>query len=374
MKVAILTITDGTNYGNRLQNYALQEVLKELGIEVETIRRKTFHDLSIKVKIINNIKHLIKTLIRSNNTYWGNRNRINKFNDFNQKYIKFNKTVLHDNISPKGFSSQFDYFVCGSDQIWNTNFRIVREDLLNHLAAFAKPCQRIAYAASFGTNSIPKLYVDAFQDNIPLFKAIGVRESSGIDIIQNLCDRNDVQVVLDPTLLLSCDKWSKIAKKPQYMNTQKYILTYFLGGRTESVLERINELSKRTGFISINLDKEGLSDSKIENKNVYATAPDEFLWLIKNAELVLTDSFHACVFSILFHKSFIPYKRKTMEKDNKMEGRLQTLFHKLGVNPVIDNVDDSHEMPMNYDVGVVENKLEKEREKSIFFLKTALGI
>lgn len=373
-KCAILTITDGTNYGNRLQNFALQEVIKSLGFKVETIKRKTSHDLPAKVQIISNIKYVIKKIIGWNIYDGGNRLRKKNFKRFNKNYINFSRFMLQNNTAPARLNDKYDYFVCGSDQIWNSKFRIVQEDILNHLAFFAESEKKIAYAASFGTSDIPEEYQKYFVKLLPTFKAIGVREHTGIDLVHQMCGRNDTEVVLDPTLLLGRNDWNKIAKKPAFYKGKKYILTYFLGGRNSTVEKRISEFSTQYNSIAINLDKEGFPDNRIDNRDVYSVSPDEFVWLIQNAELVLTDSFHACVFSIIYHKKFVPFQRKAVEENNNMSGRLDTLFKKMGIQQEIDSMEEPHLLPNTYDVEMIDMKLEQERNKSIEFLKKALGV
>lgn len=373
-KCALLTITDGTNYGNRLQNYALQEVIKSLGFQVDTIKRETSHDLPAKVRMISDIKYLVKKIIGWNIYDEGKRLRTKKFKRFNKEYISFSTYLLQNSQAPKCLKEKYDFFVCGSDQIWNSRFRIVQEDILNHLAFFAEPNQKIAYAASFGTSDIPEEYQKYFTQLLPTFKAIGVREYSGVDLVHQMCGRNDTEVVLDPTLLLGRKEWDKIAKEPAFYTGEKYILTYFLGGRNSAIKKRISELSTQYNAVAINLDKEGFTDHSIDNMDAYSVSPDEFVWLIQNAELVLTDSFHACVFSIIYHKKFVPFQRKAVEANNNMSGRLDTLFKKMGIQQEIDSMEEPHLLPKSYDTEAVDTRLEQERNKSIDFLKNALEV
>ena len=153
-KVGILTITDGANYGNRLQNYAMQAFLTSLDLDVETIQRETPRDKHGIVLLKHLAKQYIKRLIGRKNTDFALRERKRKFSEFNRTYIRFSNTCLSNNQAPEDLKNQYDYFICGSDQIWNANFDVVKCDIKNHLAAFAYPHQRIAFAASFGTNSI----------------------------------------------------------------------------------------------------------------------------------------------------------------------------------------------------------------------------
>ena len=218
MKVAIITITDGQNYGNRLQNYALQEVLKSLGMDVLTVKRKNFHD---KKKLLRIVKRTIKCILGKS---YGRPRLIRKknFDEFSSTYIQFDSAVLQNNKSPRNIKNRFNYFIVGSDQVWNAGFRIIREDLLNYLASFADPGQRISYAASFGTNTIATDYEKVFREELSKFKAISVREESALDILKSLGLQGTV--VLDPTMLLSAEQWLAISKKPKYSVDNPYVL------------------------------------------------------------------------------------------------------------------------------------------------------
>ena len=164
MKIGIITITEGANYGNRLQNYAMQELLESLGYECETIKRITLRDVK-GVQLTKQVfKECVKILLGRKNTHFSYRRRKKRFEVFNKKYIRFSCFSTENNEAPSGLKENYDYFVCGSDQIWNAKFAVVNCDLKNHLAAFADPSQRVAFAASFGTNSIAPGYEDVFKD------------------------------------------------------------------------------------------------------------------------------------------------------------------------------------------------------------------
>ena len=373
MKVAILTITDGANYGNRLQNYALQEVLKAMGHEVEAIKRPTYRDKMGVALIEETIKICIKKCLgrKTGESY---RQRKRNFARFNKNYVKFSKMSLSNNMAPKNAGELYDYFVCGSDQVWNARIRIVKEDLKNYLASFAAPEKRIAYAASFGTNDVPAEDKALFSEQLKHFKAIGLREYTGLNIVQALSGREDSTVVLDPTMLLTTNQWSSIAQKPNFFSADEpYIVTYLLGGRETAISEYINKLAKRCQCRVINLENEFISESRITEPDAYKVAPDEFVWLIQNAQCVLTDSFHATVFAILFHKPFMVFERKATEHGNNMESRIETLLGKFDLLRFHDEIDHPTKLPEMYDEENVERVLEKERKISVEFLKNALA-
>ena len=376
MKVAIVTITDGSNYGNRLQNYALQESLKKLGVECETIQRVTSRDPSIIRKTGALCKDILRVLggRRTNRVY---RVRKKRFHTFNHRNIVWSKYVLQNNKAPKSLKNAYHFFICGSDQIWNVKFDVVKEDILNYLASFADPAQRIAYAASFGTTEVDdEQYIGFFKEELPKFKAISVREQSGIPLVAKLCGQN-AQLVLDPTMLISAQEWNQLSVKPDcgVEDDECFVLTYFMSGRNDTINKYIENVKKQ--FVCckvINLEMEFRNRDSIENEKVFCTTPDEFIWLISHASVVLTDSFHGTVFSILFHKPFCVFQRKTVECNNNIESRLDTLLKYFDLERFRDDLNNPRLSPETYDANVIEGIIESKRQASFLFLKRALNL
>ena len=367
MRIAIVTITDGQNYGNRLQNLALQETLKSMGFKVETIRRKTYRDLSFSAKIKQSIKNTIKKSI--GRKYGAHRAlRKKRFDQFNRKNIRFSKICLHDNTAPKSISEKYDYFVVGSDQVWNAGFKIISDDLKNNLLWFAHPIQRIAYAASFGTDFLSEGSEELFRSELPKFKSISVREKTGVDLVRS-CGMT-AKVTLDPVMLLSNEQWMKYAQKPAYVKSQPFILTYFLSDRDKRIDEYCFSLSQ--GMSIYELNNESIDEDNVKDIEQYCTTPDEFVWLIANAEMVLTDSFHAVAFSILFHKPFWVFERKAINTSYKMGGRISTLLDVFNLSNHRRSLDDSVEKPEVFDGEAIDSILSEKREESLRFLKEAL--
>lgn len=343
-KVGIITMLGNNNCGNRLQNYALQEIIKEKGYEVYTIKNDKF--LNAKKKFFKNILRYI----------WQNIRCINK----GTKFKKFNKNIRfsHNMINIyncKRFNKKYDYFVVGSDQIWKpTRLRMSYIDLLG----FADPNKRIAYAPSFGLNSIEKKYCKSLQEELPKFKAISVREDAGKEIIKKATGITNVEVVLDPTLMIESDKWQKLEKKPEIIKKDKFIFTYFLG---DEDIEKLKLKFNNSEYQFINFYK-------------YNFGPQEFLYLIHHAELILTDSFHACAFSIIFNKNFYIFDRKQTVTNNNMNSRIDTLSRIFLLDDRRINSINSIDISKTINYNKINKILEKERKKSEEFLKKALDI
>lgn len=340
-KIAIVTIVT-INYGNRLQNYALQCVLEKLGYSVTTLRRESKTE-GLKQKIKVTAQSLLQT-------------KGAKFRNFNSNIHFANETVTRDDY-PKELRDSYSYFIVGSDQVWNPHYDFVagKCDFLE----FARDNQKISYAASFGVSEIPSERKIEYAEYLKTFKAISVREKQGSKIVEELADRK-ATVVLDPTLLLDEIEWKKVEKKPAFCPKKEYVFVYALGGKTDLFKDKIKQLKDKYEIFDVR--------SLQKNRKELPVGPSEFLYLIRNAEEVLTDSFHATVFSIIFHKKFITFNRPGLN----MNSRIESLAELVGiVNRMTECGDLNGEAEIDY--VKVDEILDKERKKSIDFLKNALS-
>ena len=343
-KVGIITMLGYENCGNRLQNYALQQAIKNEGFDVYTIKNDRL--LNSNNRLMHNFLRYIKKEIRT----IGKQKKFKRFN----KNIKFSREFLSIKTNIKTIDKKYDFFVVGSDQIWKpTRLRMSYIDLLG----FASPDKRIAYAPSFGLDTIDKKYYKILQDELPKFKAISVRENAGKEIIKDATGIDKVKVVLDPTMLLTAEDWERLEEKPDIINKEKFIFTYFLGDEeTEQLKKQFDE--NELQFIDFYKHDFG---------------PQEFLYLIHRSELVLTDSFHACVFSIIFNKKFYVFSRKQKETNNNMNSRMDTLFEIFNLKD--RSIKNINEIDINKIINYKNiNKILKEKkEESIEFLRNSLN-
>lgn len=343
-KAGIITLFGEYNYGNRLQNYAVQEVLKENGLDVETI------------------KYILTTYKEPEINNQRDKARLEKFKEFN-KNIKFSKDILYVDLeAPDNFSDKYDFIVLGSDQIWNYSFT----RFFNHkaLGSFAPAQKKFSLSASFGVNYLPEensqLYKDC-QKYLNELKAISVREDAGKNIAEKLTNRSDIEVLIDPTMMLDVNKWENIMKKPEHLNCEKYIIKSFLGEPFEKEKAELNRIKEEYNC--------EILDISSKDSLFYDMGPAEFLYLVKNAFLVATDSFHACVFSILFKVPFIVFERHDDLKS--MYSRIETLLKKFNIENRIceGNITDKN---IECDYSNIDEILEKERKKANNFIKKAL--
>ena len=270
--------------------------------------------------------------------------------------IEFSNVVLKRDEYPIGLEDRFNYFIVGSDQVWNPHYDFVagKCDFLT----FARNNQKISYAASFGVNEIPYERKFEFAEYLKNFKAISVREKQGARIVEELVKRN-AAVVLDPTLLLNENEWKQVEKKPVCSPKKEYVFVYSLGDKTDRFKDKIKQLKEKYEIFDVR--------SVQKNGKELPIGPSEFLYLIRNAEEVLTDSFHATVFSIIFHKKFVTFNRPGLN----MNSRIESLAELTGAkNRLTECGDLNSETEINY--VNVDRILEEERRKSFDFLKDAL--
>lgn len=354
-KIGIVTITGEANYGNRLQNYAMDHILKAWGADVYTFYEPIKRPFSLKRWA----KRTIKFVFGLRDGYM--LRRIRKFTQLDKKCLQ-----LADYRS----ASDFDYVLLGSDQIWNPNFRIIRQSLDFFFGTFVEPEKRVAYAASIGADHIPAELQDAYMQRLQALKAISVREEQGAQIVRELTGRI-VPVMVDPTMLLTEQAWTALEKKPNYKVKKQFLLTYFLGALSTERQAFIQNIADKYDLQWIALDSEWVD--KPQNLAHYMTTPDEFIWLVHHCQLVLTDSFHGSVFSILFGKPFRSFTREDNNLD--MGSRLDTLFGSLGIGDWCrGSVQEDPDHIFYKDYASVPAVLERERQFALDYLKNALEI
>lgn len=353
-KVKIITIYEKANYGNRLQNYAVQTILENLGFDVQTIS-------SEKGNLIRKAKYTIERItgyrVGGDSEYWKViAPRLMAFERFNKKYIH---TKHIRKIAQIG---EADYFAIGSDQVWNPVW-YEEGDLKKELflLAFASPEKRVCFSPSFGVEELPEEWKPWFKTQLAIFPHLAVREDAGARIIKELTGKK-ASVLIDPTLMLGREEWNKIATRPQNINCEKkYVLTYFVGGRSDRVNNDLQKISKELNAEIYNL----LDSSQVE---LYRMDPGEFIYLISKATLILTDSFHACVFSFLYEKPFLVYDRND---GYRMMSRIDTLLHKFDLERKYVDSNLANDLP-EHDYKRGYDTLAEERQKFMDFLKTAM--
>lgn len=357
----IVTISDYTNYGNRLQNYALSRLLSDNYGETTTVRFQTRLP-TFRHKLIRNGRKIagrIRThIVRGERLLTLQRTR--KCLAFTRKYIPDDRFTLTDYSGLKAAHGDiYDRVIIGSDQIWNYNW-INRRDLELALGSFTPVgCPVISYAASFGISSIDEDAQAVFKQYLPKLKAISVREFRGAELVKEMTGL-DATVVLDPTLMLTANDWKTITEG-FVPKDDKYVLTYFLGHPSDEQERNIQEYAKKHGCrIRRILD--------MRDPQTYLAGPQDFVELFSKAEYVFTDSYHACCFSMLFHKQFTVFNRANMTGKSSMNSRMETLFRLFDLESVM--IDAGLAPTIDYEN--VDRLLAAHRERSGAWLAEAM--
>lgn len=353
-KIGVLTILPhNKNFGGILQGFALMQYLKSLGHDVYLINR-----VRNKPSFKSKLKNALLNLFSNSNRLDIEDNIISKnLLYFENKYIQPRTSIID---SQKSFSCiqkyNFDSIIVGSDQIWRKAYNDDRKS--NFFLDFIvnKQIKRISYAASFGVDtwdyseSETKLYANLLQK----FDAVSVRETSGQELCKKYLEVEATQVI-DPTLLINKEEYIRIIENERENNSNGDLL-YYLLGETEDKLNVVNSV-KNTLYLtpfSITRKTNNVSAS-IEDR----TFPSVTAWLkgFHDAKFVVTDSFHGCVFSILFNKPFIAYGNKSaglarfesllkmfhledrliLDKNGLTESKINSIIDWDTVNLILDN-------------------------------------
>ena len=359
----IITTHDVYNYGSSLQVYALQTYIEECGLgKVKIIDYKP----NYLYKLINFMEvdsekwrknWITKTIYRLYLVPFrlSLLKKYIKYKHFNRKYLKLtNKSYTsYEQLREIDCIDNFDTYICGSDQIWNSIKYECGKDAAFYLEFTDK--EKVSYAASFGSASISDLGKDMILNNIPKFKAVSVREKSGQQLLSDLSFESTF--VLDPVFLLPKDLWFQLSK--DRMVNKKYIFVYGYDN-SDKYYELIDLVAKRKKIDLIDLNS---------SKYFKDAGPLEFLDLIKNAELIITTSFHAVAFSIIMNKPFI-----ACTTSNKvLFERIESLLNVSGLqNRKYNGQGNIDSLLENIDFSKVNKNIEEEILKSKEFLDNAL--
>lgn len=348
MKLGIVTFTYGDNYGQRLQNYAMQTLLEEYADEVYTLPQiKPSLNMKIKLKrILINLRSGRLTAMQK---------RAKKFEIFDLQNIHYYPECIGENVNLKTIES-FDYFIVGSDQVWSPYSPDVNPSMF---LAFAPKSKRLSFSPSISAEVIPDDKVDKYREYWNSLKNISVREYRGAELIKEITGKK-AEVTLDPTLMFDGKFWSEKAKKPINELPSKYMLCYYLGESQNADL--IDDICKKSNLKKINV---------LRDKHYIDIDPFEFIYLVQNASIVYTDSFHGTIFSILFKVPFVVCNRKgaTINMNSRFDtlDRIFNIKNRYEKNVKIENV-------MLIDWDKVYYNLDLLRKKSQVYLSEILKL
>lgn len=352
MKIGILTFHRADNYGAVLQCYALQEVLKSLGNEVEIINykqpyiEKFYHPIK---------KEEFRNVLKKPRWYYGYFIKILpkrykkhlRYKLFRNQHLKTGKAFENNKEIP----GNYDAIIIGSDQVWGLHCTNGIDEIF--FGEFQhKECKIVGYGISGNILSLEKIGNECLKKYCRNFNKISFREEGFKEYIKENIGVNG-DLVLDPTLLLDKNSWEKVTDKIKFPTN--YILTYFLqyGDGWEEMNEYISTFAKKT-------------DCKVINIFDVANSPAEFLGWIKSAKYIITTSFHATVFSIIFEKQFY-----TLKTYNGHDARYINLLNKLEIQDRAIEFNELNSIkyrPIDYTK--VKTILTKLKNASVEYLKS----
>jgi|BioPla2DNA2_1021312.scaffolds.fasta_scaffold03338_4 hypothetical protein len=360
------------NYGACLQAYALQETIKKMSHDVEIVNYTPVKEVQKKnnfQKIIFWLHEKYRCLRYKNYSYSFKSKKY--FNRFRKEKLIFSKKFYKDEASLFNQQFYYDAFVVGSDQLWNPVIHGFKNNRAYFLD-FAEQELKIAYAPSFGISSFPnKELEDDAKRMLLKFDFLSCREKTGANLVKKITGRK-CYAVLDPTLLLSKEEWGQICG--DRLIKEDYIFIYRFGESEaqETIIQEFARVAKLPIY-SLPMSQ---NDFNSKYKILKPCGPTEFVNYIKNASFVLTDSFHATVFSINLNVNFGSLLRNQEGETNNMNSRIFDILTKFNLeNRLLDDTDSIKNILHSKIDFEKPNKLLKEfRTHDINLLKDALEI
>lgn len=360
-KVGILTWHYYLNFGSALQSFALYRVINSLGYDTIIVN---FRDPRL-IHMPNTVLSRIKAVVRYSLAHipvLGKRWNINaiKFrNRYLQETVPFNSEEEGARIC-----KDLSIICCGSDQIWAPN--CYNPFYFAHFLD-GKKIRKVSYAASIGLNTIPEDLIPKYKEFLQPFYAIGIREEEGKNLLKKTCNI-DSTVVLDPTLLVDVSVYEKMQRKVHGIH-KPFLFCYFLN-KEHQYKENVERYAHEH-----NLKIVGVSDKASDSdwmKRLTGLGADHFLWLINNAETIMTDSYHGSIFSLLFHKNLWIFQRFEESNPICQNSRIRQLRNNFDLGHRIITATSQIDESTVIDYEYFESRLKELRASSLDFLKKAL--
>lgn len=363
-KVGILTFHGAHNYGSVLQSYASVMTLRKLGYAPEIINLRNQAQLDayrIFHKGESIVKRLFKFLI-----YTQHRSRSRKFEYFINNVLPISEKEYRRGTELEVEKLGYDIYYTGSDQVWNPACQDFEPAYYLDFVKHKFPT--VSYAPSLGKGKFEPDGEALIKELLKNVDYLSCREETGAKLIERLSGRETEQVC-DPVLLPSTEEWSKFASIPE--RKKPYILVYFLennhGDKTNLSL-----LKEKTGYDVVLLNDYLREYLNPKVKLKIDASPQEFLGLIKNAEFIYTNSFHATAFSVVFNKQFYTAIANTESVANNNDSRKIDFLKSVGLEDrLVKNISDI-DFDVQIDYQTANQKLDKLRERSLSYLKNAL--
>lgn len=335
--IGIITFQNANNYGAVYQAFALKKTVEKQGLNVSVIN---YDSPSMGLKSVQQ----------------------SQFKDFIDRHLNLTKEYMSKQEID---TSEFDAIISGSDQVWNP--RLTGGDMTYFLDFAPENVKKVSYAASIGLNGDLFLgYKDVFEKYVPAFSGISLREETHVDYIQSIAKNKEVIASIDPSLLLTSKEYLEAFNLPDDRSEDYiFVFSYALDPK---MYDFANMLSLKSGYKIVALSPYNSGSYVNGTKVVKNVPPVEWLQLFNKAKLIITDSFHGMMFSIVFNKPFYAY---TPNRSNV--ARVKDVLKKLGLEDrKLTGITNVNDVVWDMDYTKVNEILEKEREKSIEYLKKQL--
>lgn len=365
MKVANITLHAINNYGSVLQTLATERIFEQLGCEVETIdyvRETAQLDSFLKILKYGGPGLKIKCKQLLLHLFQGHDKRVDVLNEFRAKYLHLGDVKYRSDADLEKNPPVADIYCTGSDQTWNTEVQGgVPKAFFLHFTPEDK--RRIAFSASFGIENLPQKDREEVKGLLSRYAYLSVRERSGLRILNEL-GFNDAVQVLDPTLAVRSNLWYEMAA--ERIIKEDYIFVYQLN--TSSAFSKyVNRFAASKGLPVVYVKARENKELK-NSRFMECPSPEELLSLFKFSSYVITDSFHATAFCLIFHCNFIDIYPE------KFPTRLDSILKMTGLEKRhLTSLDDYSIADEAIDYGHVDGILDQERTNTMAFLKKTIS-
>ena len=362
-KIGILTFVNADNFGAVLQAYALSQYCSELGYDVELINYRVNSSKNNNVNIVQCRETILQKICRRLKIIKNHYRKVQmlKFSKFRRELLSVSRTPYNGDLEfLDKYQDDYDFIICGSDQIWNTQLsngsRIFYLD-------FKCKAKKIAYAGSYGHEMLTNMEQKYTENYISSMDFVSCREKESIKEMKKLCPDKDIEWAVDPVFLLGREKWDKIAEPPRDRN---YVLIYTMEDSMgmEKAIESIQAQYPHKKMVSV---VGGCCKNPPNTRAKKEIGPKEFVGLIASADAIITNSFHAAAFCIIYRKSLclVEHSTRNLRLKNLM------MASGIGIEQIVPKDGNC------IDIKIIDtNKALENMQKNIInskeFLKTAL--
>lgn len=352
-KIGIVTLFGNYNYGNKLQNYAVQEVAKKYGYEADTI----VFNLSAIKEIYRGGKRFLQ-MVKG----LPEMKRYKTFSQFNKEMLSVKVCYAPNSKVSERLKEKYQYFFVGSDQVWNPEIRKDQRNIF--FLTFADKVQRVCISPSLGVSSVSQQYEKTFQEGLQGFEYLCCRELEGKNEIERLSHKECSQLI-DPTMAISAEKWKEFSDKTPLVD-RDYALCFFLGETSGGLKEKINMYALENDLMIV--------DPSDPASDFYSIDPRQLVNLIDKASIVFTDSFHIAAFSINLNKPFWVFDRfDKASKATHINSRIISLTTLFGVhNRFISDITNCVDFDAPCDFSEANEILAKERNRFYSYIEKCL--